>query len=258
VQRALTWNDGGSLYNVLTIQGCGIASVADSLAAVQRLVFEERGLTLAELAAVLAEDFRGAERLRLRLRRQLPKFGNDQPWVDELAARVVDIFCDEVQAANRGDPLYRFLPTLSTDRDFPAMGRIVGATPDGRRAGEPLSENQSPSEGAEREGLTALLNSVSRLPFHRITGGPLNLRLHPSAVQGAEGAANLAALLRTYLEKGGMQVQLNVASRAQLLEAQEHPERYQGLCVRVVGYSAYFVQMGRRAQDELIRRTELT
>ncbi len=256
LERALTWNDGGSLYNVLTIQGCGIASVADSLAAIQQLVFQERSLKLSELSAVLAEDFRGAERLRLRLRHQLPKFGNDLPWVDELAARVVDVFCDEVQAVNRGDPLYRFLPTLSTDRDFAAMGRIVGATPDGRRAQEPLSENQSPSEGADREGLTALLNSVSRLPFRRITGGPLNLRIHPSAVEGAEGAKLLAALLRTYMAQGGMQVQLNVASRAQLLEAQGHPERYRGLCVRVVGYSAYFVQMGRRAQDELIQRTE--
>ena len=256
LQRALTWNDGGSLYNVLTLQGCGIASVADSLAAVDQLVFQDGTLKLAELGAVLAEDFRGAEELRRRLRYQLPKFGNDLPRVDELAARVVNIFCDEVQACNRGEPLYTFLPTLSTDRDFAAMGRIVGATPDGRKAGEPLSENQSPSEGADREGLTALLNSASRLPFARITGGPLNLRIHPSAVKGAEGAKNLAALLRTYLERGGMQVQLNVASRAQLLEAQEHPERYRGLCVRVVGYSAYFVQMGRRAQDELIRRTE--
>jgi pyruvate-formate lyase len=256
VERALTWNDGGSLYNILTVQGCGIASVADSLAAIRKLVFEDRELGLAELADILCKDYEGAEELQRRLRYRLPKFGNDIPAVDELAAEVVNIFCDEVAMQNKGEHLYRFLPTLSTDRDFTAMGRIVGATADGRRAGDPLSENQSPTEGADAEGLTALLNSVSRLPFHRITGGPLNLRIHPSAVAGTEGAAILGALLRTYFEKGGMQVQINVVSRAQLLDAQQNPDRFRGLCVRVVGYSAYFVQMGRRGQDELIKRTE--
>jgi formate C-acetyltransferase len=104
--------------------------------------------------------------------------------------------------------------------------------------------------------LTALLNSGSRIPFHRITGGPLNLRIHPTAVEGHGGVKILAALLQTYLETGGMQVQINVVSKEQLLDAQKNPDRYRGLCVRVVGYSAYFVQMGRKAQEEVIRRTE--
>ena len=256
IDRALTWNDGGSLYNVLTLQGSGIASVADCLAAIQKLVFQDQELGLPELAALLQENFEGAEELQRRVRYRFPKFGNDIPWVDELGAKVVDIFCDEVARQNEGEHLYRFLPTLSTDRDFTAMGRIVGATPDGRRELDPISENQSPTEGADVEGLTALLNSVSRLPFERVTGGPLNLRLHPSAVEGPAGVKILAAALGTYLDNGGMQVQLNVISREQLLDAQANPERYRGLCVRVTGYSAYFVQMGRKAQDELIRRTE--
>jgi len=256
MDRAMTWNDGGSLYNVLTVQGSGIASVADSLAAIQKLVFEDRELELTKLAEILEDDYEGAEKLQRRVRYRFPKFGNDIAWVDELAGKVAEIFCDEVARQNQDEHLYRFVPTLSTDRDFTTMGRIVGATPDGRRRMEPISENQSPTEGADTQGLTALLNSVSRIPFHRITGGPLNLRIHPTAVEGHGGVKILAALLQAYLETGGMQVQINVVSKEQLLDAQKNPDRYRGLCVRVVGYSAYFVQMGRKAQEEVIRRTE--
>ncbi|MBN1836579.1 MAG: hypothetical protein JW820_12065 [Spirochaetales bacterium] len=256
MDRALSWNDGGTPYSILTLQGSGIASVADSLAAIQKLVFEDREMSLPELAELLQADYQGHEELQRRLRYRFPKFGNDIAWVDELAARATEVFCDEVARQNEGEHLYRFLPTLSSDRDFVCMGRIVGATPDGRRAREPMSENQSPTEGADTEGLTALLNSVAALPFHRITGGPLNLRIHPSAVEGEGGLQVLAATLRTFLENRGMQVQINVVSSEQLRDAQVNPERYRGLCVRVVGYSAYFVQMGRKAQEELIRRTE--
>ena len=136
------------------------------------------------------------------------------------------------------------------------MGQDVGATPDGRGAGDPISENQSPSEGADTEGLTALLNSTAHLPFDRITGGPLNIRIHPSAVKGENGLQIFATVLKTYLDKGGMQAQINIVSKEQLLEAQRNPNKYKNLCVRVTGYSAYFVQMGKQAQDELIARTE--
>jgi formate C-acetyltransferase len=105
-------------------------------------------------------------------------------------------------------------------------------------------------------GLTALLNSVARLPFERITGGPLNMRIHPSAIKGENGLNMFAIALGTYFERGGMQIQLNVMSREQLLDAQQNPHKYKNLCVRVTGYSAYFVQMGKKAQDELIHRTE--
>jgi formate C-acetyltransferase len=108
----------------------------------------------------------------------------------------------------------------------------------------------------DTSGFTALLSSVSRLPFGRITGGPLNVKLHPSAVEGEEGLAALAAALQTYFEQGGMSLMMNVVSRQQLQDAKEHPQRYKSLCVRVTGYSAYFVQMGSKAQNEMIRRTE--
>ena len=257
MEEALTWNDGGTPYNVMTVQGSGVATVVDSLAAIHQIVFTDREMSLAGLADVLNQNFAGDEPLQTRLKYHLPKFGNDIEWVDRLARKVVDIFCDEVAAQNNGDFIYTFLPTLSTDRAFTEMGEIVGATADGRKADEPISENQSPTLGAEREGITALLNSVSKIPFKRITGGPLNLKIHPSAVQGQDGLRALAALLKTYMELGGMQVQINILSRQQLLDAQKHPEKYEGLCIRVTGYSAYFTQMGKKAQDEIIRRTEL-
>jgi formate C-acetyltransferase len=257
LEKALTWNDGGTLYNVMTVQGSGLATVTDALAAIDQMVFSDQEMSLAGLADVLNQNFDGNESIQKRLKHHLPKFGNDIEWVDRLAHRVVNIFCDEVAAQNNSNYIYTFLPTLSTDRDFTGMGEILGASADGRNAGDPISENQSPTLGAEREGITALLNSVSKIPFNRITGGPLNLKIHPSAVQGEDGLKALAALLKTYMEMGGMQVQLNILSRQQLLDAQKHPEKYEGLCIRVTGYSAYFVQMGKKAQDEVIRRTEI-
>ena len=256
IDSAQSWNHGGTKYHKITLQGSGMASVADSLAAIEQLVFRDKEMSLGELAELLGADFEGNERLRTRLARRMPKFGNDVEWVDRLAAQVVDIFCDEAARVNRPEYLYKLYPCISTDRDFTTMGQYVGATPDGRCAGQQIAENQSPTEGADMNGLTALLNSAARLPFDRITGGPLNLRIHPSVVKGPEGLKAFAATLQTYFEKGGMQVQVNVASREELLAAQKDPHKYRNLCVRVTGYSAYFVQMGKKAQDELIKRTE--
>jgi formate C-acetyltransferase len=256
IDQATTWNNGGTRYHKITIQGSGMASVVDSLAAVEQLVFRDHEMTLKELVELLRNNYEGNDFLQAKLSKKMPKYGNDIEWVDELGRRVVDIFCDEIDRVNSPKYMYTFFPCISTDRDFTTMGKDVGATPDGRRAGQQVSENQSPTQGADMEGLTALLNSVSRLPFHRITGGPLNLRIHPSAVRGENGLNMFAIALQTYFQKGGMQVQLNVMSREQLLDAQQNPHKYKNLCVRVTGYSAYFVQMGKKAQDELINRTE--
>jgi pyruvate-formate lyase len=256
IDNATTWNNGGTKYHKVTLQGGGMATVADALAAIEQLVFKEKAISLPELVELLRNNFVGNDFLQARLAHKMPKFGNDIEWVDKLAARVVDIYCDEIDRLNGEKYVYQFFPCLSTDRDFTTMGKDVGATPGGRKAGEQISENQSPTEGADMTGLTALLNSAARLPYHRITGGPLNIRLHPSAVKGENGLRMFASAMQTYLDKGGMQMQLNVLSRDQLLEAQQNPNKYRNLCVRVVGYSAYFVQMGKKAQDELIARTE--
>jgi formate C-acetyltransferase len=132
----------------------------------------------------------------------------------------------------------------------------VGATANGRKAGEPLSENQSPSMGADISGLTAMLNSISKIPFNRVTGGPLNVRVHPSAVSGKDGINNMSAILRTFFECGGFQIQTSIVDADTLREARRTPEKYKNLTVRVTGYNAYFTHMGEEAQDEMIRRTE--
>ena len=256
VDNAQTWTMGGTKYHKIVAQGCGIATVINALYAIEKLVFTDKEFTLRELSDILRDDFSGNDMLALRLRKKLDKFGNDIDAVDKYAKIVTDLYVRGIERYNGEGYLYQMWPTYSTDRDFTTMGRYVGATPDGRRAGEPISENQSPSEGSDINGITAMLNSVSKIPFDRITGGPLNLRLHPSAVQGDEGLNALCALFQTYMENGGMQLQINVVDAETLRSAQCDPEKYKTLCVRVTGYSAFFVEMGRKAQDELIARTE--
>ncbi len=256
IENAVTWNNGGTKYHKITVQGSGIATVADSMAAIEELVFRNKEMSLPKLVEILNNNFEGNELLQLRLNRRMSKFGNDIDWLDDIAKRVADIFCDEMAKVNKPEYVYQFYPTLSTDRDFTTMGKYLGATPDGRSARQQISENQSPTEGSDMSGITALFNSIAKLPFNRITGGPLNVRIHPTAIKGDKGLMMFASALRTYFDKGAMQVQINVVSREQLMDAQKHPEKYKGLCVRVTGYSAYFVQMGEKAQNEMIHRTE--
>lgn len=255
IDSACNWIAGGTKYHKITMQGSGLATAIDSLAALDIAVFKEKKYTLEQLREALRTDFADQEEMRIYLD-SLPKFGNDAAEVDEYAAVVTNAFCDVVAEMNeRRTGLYSYMPTISTDRDFTGMGSCLAATADGRRAGQAIAENQSPYMGADQNGVTALLNSVSKVPFNRITGGPLNVMLHPSTIEGDDGLAKLAALFSVFMKKGGMQIQLNVVGRDELLEAQKNPDQHKNLCVRVTGYSAYFVQMGKIAQDELINRT---
>ncbi len=132
----------------------------------------------------------------------------------------------------------------------------MGATPDGRKRGETLSENQSPTYGMDRRSPTACLNSMAKLPVHRTPGGGTNLRLHPTSMVGEQGVDTLSAMLKAYFRQGGQHLQINVVDSAMLRDAQLHPDMYRTLSVRVVGYSAYFVALARQVQDDIIRRTE--
>lgn len=255
IDAAEDWVTGGTKYHKITMQGSGLATVVDSLAAIEQAVFVDKRCTFAELRAALAADFQGNAELRHYLH-SLPKYGNDVDSVDKYSAVVTNMYADAVQKLNaERKGLYSYMPCISTDRDFTRMGSLLGATADGRNAGASIGENQSPYQGADVSGATALFNSVSKIPFRRVTGGPLNVMLHPSTVEGEAGLEKLVALFDVYMKRGGMQIQLNVAGKEELREAQRHPDRYRSLCVRVVGYSAYFVQMGKTAQDELINRT---
>lgn len=256
IENAVTWTEGGTKYHKIVNQGSGLATAVDALYAIDQICFIKKEMTLAQLRDILKNDFEGQEMLSVRWKNKLQKFGNDIDDVDKYAKIVTDMFIRSIDESNGSQYLYQMWPTYSTDRDFTTMGTYVGATPDGRRAKEQLSENQSPTNGKDLSGLTAMLNSVAKIPFNVITGGPLNLRLHPSAVAGEEGLSVMCALFETYMERGGMQLQVNVVDAETLKAAQVDPEQYRSLCVRVTGYSAFFVEMGKKAQNELIARTE--
>lgn len=256
LENGREWRLGGTRYWHKSQHGAGIATVADSLAAIRVLVYETGELTLSRLRDVLNRDFAGEEPLRQRLRTRLPKFGNDDCRVDDLAAQVATIFCDEVVRCNEVPHSVRFWPEIYSYHNNRWMGSQLGATADGRRKGESISENQSPSPGADLAGATACLRSLARLPFRRTPGGGTNLRLHPSGVAGEAGLRALAHLLQTYFELGGQHLQVNLVEAETLRQAQRQPDQYRDLSVRVVGYSAYFVTLAPNVQEDLIRRTE--
>ncbi len=276
IERARTWAVGGVPYVTLACPLCSLATAADSLAAVDELVLRSQRIALPELRAALRGDFGlsvlpgehgdqerksdclSGEYLR-RACLSAPKFGQDDDRADRHAVRLLNLVLGEIEAASRrGTPEEVIIfPCLETDMNHIVAGKALGATPDGRLAGQPLSENTSPSPGACGKGLTAMLRSLAKLPLNRITSGALNIRLSPRVAADEEGLARLAALLRTYLDLGGLQVQLSFADADTLHQAQVTPEAYRDLMVRITGYSAVFIDMDTAAQNEIIRRTEM-
>jgi trans-4-hydroxy-L-proline dehydratase len=256
IENGREWRLGGTQYWHKSQHGSGIATVADSLAAIQEVVYDSDDLTLGELRDILSSDFEGHEPLRQRLLNRCPKYGNDDDRADRLAEQIANAFCDEVVRCNEMPHSIRFWPEIYSYHNNRGLGTRLGATADGRRQGEPISENQSPSYGMDLEGATACLRSQARLPHSRTPGGGTNLRLHTSAVAGERGLEALSDLLETYFGLGGQHLQLNVVDEAMLREAQRNPEANRSLSVRVVGYSAYFVALSENVQEDLIRRTE--
>lgn len=256
IGRGRDITDGGAAYNYHSICFIGTANVADSLVGLKRLVFEEEGVPAAELLSALRTDYRGREALRQRLLHAAPKYGNDVAEVDELARAATEHFIglmDEQRSPLHGRyfvHLFSFLKNV----DF---GRSVGALPDGRRAGRPLAYSLSAHQGRDQRGITAMLNSLARLPHSRAAGGSAAIiELDPVFVQGAQGARNLAGLLRTSVEIGAGQTQWNVVSAERLRKAQDDPELYGDVPVRVAGYGQMFRMIAKDLQDHIIARTK--
>lgn len=251
-------SEGGGRYNNQVCLGYGLANTANSLAALKRLLFDEKSLGAAELKAALDTNFSGprGEMIRQLLLNRAPKFGNDEEFVDEIAREVANLFAGAIQryAPCRGGV---YGPTTQTLTANVPQGLVVGATPDGRRAGQPLADNNSPTAGTDLNGPTAAMNSVARLDHTRFSNGTVfNLKLHPSVFgAGEKSLGRFAALIRTFFELGGFQVQFNILSAETLTEAQLHPEKYRSLIVKVAGYSAQFVMLDRSLQDQIIKRT---
>jgi len=249
VEQVCDIENGGQYQETVVHQMAGIATVADSLCAISKAVFEDKILTLDAFRALVREDFAGDPELHQRIRNTYPKYGNDDERADCWAALASECFVDIVRGLNENHDRIH-IPGIYSMFCHIGIGRELGATPDGRLTGEPVSENQSPVYGKDREGLTALLHSVSRLP-QRLTGcGGLNVRLDKKLDN-----AVLAGLTDTYFGMGGVNLTINVVSRETLLAAMENPSQYQSLFVRIVGYSEVFVRLPDYLQQELISRT---
>jgi pyruvate formate-lyase/glycerol dehydratase family glycyl radical enzyme len=246
---------GGARYNFTGPVGVGSATVGDSLAAVKRFVFEEKQISLSDLEQMLDANFAGDEIWRQRLINRAPKFGNDEDFVDDLVVAVTNRFFDRVETGRnpRGGGM---MPALYSVTAHVGAGKWVGATPDGRNARAPLSDGLSPTYGRDVTGPTAALRSVAKVDLVRAPNGVIvNQRLAPGLLATEAGRLKMSQLLRSFVEVGGFHWQFNVVPTAALLDAQEHPEQYRDLVVRVAGYSAFFVDLSRPAQDAIIQRS---
>jgi formate C-acetyltransferase len=234
----------------------GIADTADSLISIKKLVFEEQRLTMDELLDALGNDFDGYEHIRSQLIKKAPKFGNDEDEVDLMARDVVQFCNDEVMKYGNifGGQAQAGIIAVTAGIPF---GKVVGALPSGRKAGEPLADNASPNPGNDKKGPTATLKSVAKLDTAKLRNGTLlNMRINPDSVESPEGLGNLAGLIRGFCDVGCWHIQFNVVDTEVLKEAQIHPDQYNDLLVRVAGYSAYFTQLHEEVQEEIIHRTE--
>lgn len=250
--------DGGARYNFSGVQGIGIANLSDSLHALNKLVFEQQRLNFDELLSVLKVNFATTEgeKVRARLMNRFEKYGNDIDDVDNISAELLRHYCKEVEKYQnpRGG---KFTPGSYTVSAHVPLGSVVGATPDGRFAGEQLADGGlSPMLGQDVQGPTAVLKSVSKLDNALLSNGTLlNVKFTPATLEGETGLHKLADFLRAFTQLKLQHIQFNVVNAETLREAQQHPQNFAGLVVRVAGYSAFFVELSKEIQDDIIRRT---
>ena len=265
IGRGKTIKEGGAVYDFISGLQVGIANMADSLAAIKKLVFEEQRITPAQLWDAILDNFRSEENRRIQqmLVNDAPKYGNDDDFVDSLIVEAYDSYLDEIrkypntryQRGPVGGIRYGGTSSISAN-----VGQGMGtmATPDGRNAFEPLAEGCSPAHNADRNGPTAVFKSVSKLRTGQITGGVLlNQKMTPQMLSTEENRQKLELLISAFFNRlHGYHVQYNIVSRETLLDAQAHPEKHRDLIVRVAGYSAFFNVLSRKTQDDIIARTE--
>jgi len=246
---------GGARYNFLTVEGVALATAADSLAAVKRLVYEEQAVTMEELVRALDANFEGYEPLRQTLLHKAPKYGNDDAVADALACEVSQFWTNEAFQHVTPETGKRYRGGYLSWNYWVSYAPATAATPDGRRRGQFLSNGVCPVNGADRLGPTAVVKSVGRLGLETVPNGASHtMSFSPSLLRSAENRRKLAGLLRAYGQVGGTCLQVNVVSPETLRAAQEDPDAYRNLLVRVTGYNAYFVNLGKEIQDEIIAR----
>ena len=255
ITNGVDYNAGGARYNTSYVQGVGLGSLTDNITSIKFNVFDKKKITMDELLRAMEVNFKGYDQLRHDLIYETPKYGNDDDYADMHAIDVFNMFYDAIN----GKPTYRggkfrinMLPTTS----HVYFGSVMQATPDGRKAFEPLSEGISPFQGADKKGPTAVLKSAAKIDHLKTGGTLLNQKFSPSFFKDEKSIEKLGQLVRSYFRMDGHHIQFNVVSAKTLRDAQKHPEKHTDLIVRVAGYSDYFNDLGEDLQNEIIRRTE--
>lgn len=247
----------GCKYNNYGFHGTGIATAADSMAAVKKYIFEERSVAAADMVAAVSQDFQGYELLCNKLRYDSPKMGNDIDYVDEIAGKLLNGFADALMG-KRNDRGGVFRAGTGSAMYYIWHAKGTPATPDGRHAGESIAANYSPSLFSRCAGPVSIIQSFAKPDLKRvINGGPLTLELHDTVFRTEDSIAKVATLVKSFMDLGGHQLQLNAVNRDTMLDAQKHPEQYRNLIVRVWGWSGYFVELDKEYQDHIIQRMEL-
>ena len=265
IARGKTIKEGGAVYDFISGLQVGIANMADCLAAIKKLVYEEKKITRQELWDAILDDFSSPENKKIQemLICEAPKYGNDDDYADQLIVEAYDSYIDEIEKYpntryNRG-PIggIRYAGTSSISANV-GQGMSTMATPDGRNAFEPLAEGCSPAHNSDKNGPTAVFKSVSKLRTNKITGGVLlNQKMTPQMLSTEENRQKLELLIQTFFNRlHGYHVQYNIVSKETLIDAQKHPEKHKDLIVRVAGYSAFFNVLSKKTQDDIIGRTE--
>jgi formate C-acetyltransferase len=256
IEKGLDVTAGGAMHNFITVEGVALATAADSLTAVKHLVFEKRRIAMPDLVAAITRDFEGDEFVRQMLLNKAPKYGNDRPEADKMARDVTRWWAEKAAACVTPATGKRYRAGYLSWNYGVAYAPVTSATPDGRKRGTFLANGVAAAPGMDRAGPTAAARSVGSLGLEVIPNGDSHtISLSPSLLRSEENLNKLAGFLRGYLKEGGTALQINMIDSETLKDAQQHPDQYRNLLVRVTGYNAYFVNLGREQQDEIIART---
>ncbi len=255
IKTGKDYNNGGARYNSSYVQGVGMGSITDSLSAIKYHVFENKNYNMGEVIEALAKDFEGFTDLRNDLLHKTPKYGNDDDYADDILREVFEMYFNAIDGRpNTKGGHYRINLLPTTCHVY--FGSVIGAMPDGRLCGRPLSEGISPVQGADRHGPTAVLKSAAKIDHLRTGGTLLNQKFTPQILEDDSGITKVLQLIRSYFRMDGHHIQFNVVDADTLRKAQKEPENYRDLIVRVAGYSDYFINLGEDLQEEIINRTE--
>jgi len=255
------YHGGVELPAQVAVGGMGLATTADSLSCIKALVYDRREISLKELTEAVRNNYAGHDALRLKLLNTTARYGNDDDAVDMIAVTLFNAATAAVHKLNEnaGPDQDRFVNSYFSYTSHVSNGEIYGATPDGRRAGEPFSDGLGPVQGMDIEGPTKLFNSLLKLDYSHLTGAlATNCKINPSLFNTASGALSLKHLLKAYLRSGGPQIQINFVRQEDLINAQKDPRAHRDIVVRIAGFCEYFVNLDFNQQNEIIKRTEYT